>query len=153
MSTSPKLYLEKRKDKNGHLIVKDCLIKMYISIPDGRVEYYTGIRVDQQNFIANYLKLGKDPISVKSPNFGEDNDRLIILVNEANRLRNLVVVTKVPMTKFEFKESLDMLHRPKRNHVDEKISFIDYLELLISQREKGIKVKPKTVCHEAKLNI
>ncbi|MDR6734231.1 Phage integrase family protein [compost metagenome] len=154
MSSTPKLYLEKRKDKEGNPIIKDCLIRMYITIPDGRVEYSTGIRVDEKHFVADYLKKGKDPISVKAPNFGENNDRLSALTTEASRLRNLIAASKIPMSVKEFKENLDLVHRPKRSEVvKDDTTFIDYLELLISQRKSGEKTKPKDGGMYSKANI
>ena len=154
MSSTPKLYLEKRKDKEGNPITTDCLIRMYITIPDGRVEYSTGIRVDQKHFISDYLKKGKDPISVKSPNFGENNDRLSALTTEASRLRNLTTSSKVPMSVKEFKDQLDIVHRPRRTEVVKNdTTFLDYLELLKAQRESGVKVKIKDGGRYSKAHI
>lgn len=143
MSGVPKFYLEKRKDKEGNPIVKNCLIRMYITIPLGRVEYSTGIKVDARHFLTDYLAKGKEPIKVSAPNFDEHNRHLNSLYLEALNIRNLINANNEDISVKTFKERLDLKHKPKReNEYSDIITFIDYLELLISQRGKGKKLQP-----------
>ena len=141
MSSIPKFYLEKRRDKEGNLITENCLIRMYVTIPSGRVEYSTGIKVDAKHFLSDYDKKSKDPVKVSKFGHGELNDRLMAIKSEALKLIELIRVTGESLTVKEFKDRLNNKVKPNRSQENSESTFLDYLELLISQRISGKKLK------------
>lgn len=150
MSITPKFYLEKRKDKQGNPIIKNCLVRMYVTIPSGRVEYSTGVKVDAKHFISEYMEKGKEPIKVSAPNFDELNTRLNTIYRETLNLRNRITSTKEDVSIKEFKSRLDILCKPKRDGESiDGSTFIDYLELLISLRKSGKKLQPNGKVYSA----
>lgn len=141
MSTIPKFYIEKRRDADKNLIVEDCNIRMYITIPDGRVEYSTGIKVDAKHFSSDYFKTGKSAIKIKAPNFDAKNQTLEKLFALAVSLRNKVIAFDPGMTKKEFKKQLDISFKAKSGEVENDSNFIEYLDKLTSERISGVRTQ------------
>lgn len=54
-----KFYLEKRKDASGNLIIEDVPVFLYFSFAGKRLQYYTGVRVNQSNWDAENMQVHK----------------------------------------------------------------------------------------------
>ncbi len=116
------------------------MIRMYVTIPNGRVEYSTGIKVDSKNFDKEYLSKGKEPIKNSASESDHYNSLLSSMKSEAIRLSEIIRVNGEEVSTKEFKSKLDQKFKPKRMDNNSPSTFIDYLELWISQRESGKKL-------------
>src|SRR5690606_32900669 len=61
-------------------------IRMTFTIPSGRVFFYTGIKVDAKDFVANYDEKKTKPIKSKAPNSEYYNNKLDLISKEATNI-------------------------------------------------------------------
>lgn len=109
----PKFYLEKRKDKDGVLIVKDVPILLFYSFGSGRLQYYTGQRVDSKHYLDKYWTKGKPPIKTGAPGSANINTYLDILAYDVVNFHNQLRMNGKVVTGAALRELLDEKHKKK----------------------------------------
>lgn len=133
----PKFYLEKRKDKDGKPIVKDVPILMFYSFGSGRLQYYTGQRVDAKYYVERYWTKGRAPISSSAPNESNINNTLDLLANDVQDLHNKAKANRTPVTVEYLRKGLDEIHKPKPSEPKTEHDFMSYLSVVITGRLSG----------------
>lgn len=134
----PKFYLEKRKDKDGNLIEMDIPILMFYSFGSGRLQYYTGQRVDSKNYVERYWIKGRSPIKLNAPNSTNINNALDLLANDVVDLHNKAKAKGIIPSVAYFRDGLDAIHKPKATLPEgETEDFISYFERVVSERKYG----------------
>lgn len=141
MKALPKFYIVKRRGSDGKIKENNCTIKMVLTIPAGRVEYYTGIKVDAKYFVDDYVSKRKQPIKPNAPFADDFNHRLNVLYNKAISIINSSIASGEFLTVKEFKSRIDNLGKTNKP-AQKKTSVIPYIDLIYKERTSGVRLKP-----------
>lgn len=133
----PKFYLEKRKDKDGNLVVKDVPILMFYSFGSGRLQYYTGQRVDSKNYLEKYWTKGKPPIKSAAPGSSNIINYLDILASDVVNFHNQLRMSGKPVNATVLREMLDEKHKPKASKPGVGYDLLSYAKFVLKGREAG----------------
>lgn len=77
MKADAKFHLERRKDKSGNPITTNVPVRLSLHFDGYRLEYYTGVRVQNvNNFNLDYWKTRKPIIAASDPQAARKNQRL-----------------------------------------------------------------------------
>ncbi len=132
----PKFYLEKRKDSEGNIIEKDVPILMYYSFGAGRLQYYTGQRIDSKYYLDKYWTKGKAPVKSNAPGAVNINNYLDILATDVVNFHNQLRMSGTAATAALLREMLDEKNKIKAATVDE-IDLYEYAKLVYEARKTG----------------
>ncbi len=143
----PKFYLETRKTNNGKKP-----INMFYSIYGSRLQYFTGIRIEEK-FYKSVDSKGKPMdrsevnklISDSAPYSAQIKSNLKQIALDVQNIANQAKANKVPVTKELLRYELDKIHKHKAEAIEIKktYSFISFFEEVISDRKTGAKVMQK----------
>lgn len=136
----PKFYPEKRKNKYGDLIIKDVPIIMFYSFGSGRLQYYTGQRIDSKNYLDKYWTKGKHPVKSTAPGSANINNYLDILAYDVVNAHNQLRMQGLPVTAVALREYLDGKHKIKDVEEVQAHDLISYGQLIVDERKSGKRV-------------
>lgn len=140
----PKFYLEKRKDKDGNVPILDVPILMFYSYGSGRLQYYTGQRVDAKHYLYEYWKERKKPIKSSAPSSANINNALELLASDVVSIHHKAKANGIAPSNDYFRTELDKIHKPK-NEKANTADFIEYFEHVMAGREDGTRTIKKGV--------
>ncbi|MEI7526139.1 MAG: tyrosine-type recombinase/integrase [Mariniphaga sp.] len=141
----PKFYLEKRKKENPNpekkpTPQKNVPIILRYSFHGQRLEYYTGLRVDEANYIAGYWTKEKNPVKSSAPQAEKLNTDLSIIKNHLEKAENIAKGSGIPLSVAYFREYLDekLKTKPVKSA---KITLLQYFDRFIEEMRNGINKK------------
>jgi len=131
----PKFYLEGRSDRETNIPI----ILRY-SFHGMRLEYYTGVRVDEKQYIPKYWKTQKNPIKSTAPKAENLNEQLNIISSHVHGAENAAKAAGIPLSVEYFREYLNqkLKEKPKDDH---KITLLQYFDQFIAEMKNGINQK------------
>jgi integrase len=108
MKADAKFHLERRKDQSGNPIIKNVPIRLSLHFDGYRLEYYTGIRVQNaNNFNLDYWKTRKQFIASQEPQAGRKNQKLKDIKAKAELIYDQAIALGERPTPSYIKQKLD----------------------------------------------
>lgn len=129
---APKFFLEHRKDKKTNLP-----IIMKYSFRGDRVEFYTGIRCDADDFIPN----SKEPVKKTAIDAEMKNDLAGIILNHMDSAIIAAKATGTPVSKEYFKNYLNEKLKAKEEVQQKAVTFFQFCDIFIAGMRNGINRK------------
>lgn len=118
-----KFYLEKRKDKSGELITHNVPVNLFFSYGNGRLQYYTGIRIDAQLWDEKTMKPKRNAEGV-----AEINRRLNKLRADVEDIYAKAVALGEVMTPEYFKKRLKSPQQKEKGKPDFRTHLEEYFK-------------------------
>jgi integrase len=133
-----KFYLQVRKDTEVNI----PLILKY-SFNGTRLEYYTGIRCDKDDYVPMYWKKrNAKPIKPSAPKSAEKNEECEIILNHVTTAKNAAKAAGTPLSVEYFRRYLDeKLKRKAATEPEKPVSLLDFSAQFIESMKTGINTK------------
>lgn len=141
----PKLYIEKRGDRTTNLA-----INLKYSFHGMRLEYFTGIRVDDNHFVTDYWSRNGNPIKSTAPKAEDLNEKLNIILGHVRTAENKALAAGTPLSVEYFRDYLNKQLKEKPED-DTHITIFKYFDQFIEEMRNGI--NQKTGVKLSKANI
>ncbi|MEI6174285.1 MAG: tyrosine-type recombinase/integrase [Bacteroidota bacterium] len=137
----PKFYLEHRKDKETGLPIKtDLAVILKYSFHGQRLEYFTGVRIDEKHYKAEYWKGSGDPVKTTAPKAEDKNQKLNTIKNHIDNAENIAKVSGIPLSVEYFRNYLNDKLKAKPA-IDTSVTLIQYFDQFIEGMRNGINKK------------
>jgi len=122
-----------------HLKRNNVLILKY-SFNSQRLEYYTGIVIDEKYYNKLYWKSGKDPIKAIAPDAVNISRKLKNMSANLLSIESDLEALKVPVTIDLLKKGLDQIYKSGMEPERIALDFMSYYQLVIDERKSGLRL-------------